>query len=226
MPSHAVARALLAAAGVPVGAPSANTFTRPSATTAAHVLEDLDGRVDLILDAGPAAIGLESTVLDLTTGDATVLRPGGVPLEALRSVLPGVTLAPRYLDAETDASSPGQMLKHYSPRAEVLLVTGSDADALARMREMARQLSAEGRRVGFLVAAEDVAGLEGGVIEPLGSRDDLEGVSRRLFAALRDLDRRDVDVILARDFGRGGLGAALWDRLLRAAEGRVLGDAP
>lgn len=226
MPAHPLAHALLLAADVPVGAPSANTFTRPSATTAAHVLEDLDGRIDLVLDGGPTPIGVESTVLDLTGPSPVVLRPGGVTLEALRAVLPETTLAPRYLAEDGATDAPGQLLKHYSPRAQVLLFTGSPGAARARMRSELDSLVAGGAAVGLLVAEEDLAMLEG--ISPpiahevLGSERDLDTVSRRLFDALRALDRRGVDAILVRDFGRAGLGAALWDRLLRAAEGRVI----
>ncbi|MCS7072736.1 MAG: L-threonylcarbamoyladenylate synthase, partial [Anaerolinea sp.] len=135
MPAHPVARALIAAAAVPVAAPSANTFSRPSATTAAHVLADLGGRIDLILDSGPTPIGVESTIVDLLADPPAILRPGGVPLEALRALIPAITLRPRYLDMDTGAASaPGQMIKHYSPRAPVRLYTGSDLDrVLARM---------------------------------------------------------------------------------------------
>jgi L-threonylcarbamoyladenylate synthase len=226
MPAHPVARALLQASGLPIGAPSANTFTRPSATTAAHVLEDLDGRIELVLDGGPTPIGVESTVLDLTGKQPTVLRPGGVFIEDLREVLPELQLATRYVNAETATSSPGQMLKHYSPRAEVLLFRDSDSAPLsARMRACALAQSRRGRRVGFLLTEEDAPALAGlGDVETLGSRDDLTQASQRLFAALRDLDARGVDVILVGDPGRAGIGAALWDRLLRAAEGRVVAE--
>ena len=226
MPAHPLARALLLAAEVPVGAPSANTFTRPSATTAAHVLEDLDGRIDLVLDGGPTPIGVESTVLDLTGDAPVVLRPGGVTLEALQAVLPETTLAPRYLAEDSATDAPGQLLKHYSPRARVLLFTGKPGAVRAHMRRELDALIADGAAVGLLLAEEDVAlldGLDAAVMhEVLGSEQDLTAVSRRLFDALRALDRRGVDAILVRDFGRAGLGAALWDRLLRAAEGRVI----
>ena len=223
MPAHPVARALIAAAGVPVGAPSANTFTRPSATTAAHVLEDLDGRIDLVLDGGPTTIGLESTVLDLTGSEPLVLRPGGVPVEALRDVIPDLAVAERFAKEDAATSAPGQMLKHYSPQAAVLLfAAGSDAPLRERLTRHARALIADGKRCGFLVPDEDAAALAPlGEVEALGPRADLAQMGRRLFAALRAVDARGVDVILVGDPGREGLGAALWDRLLRAAEGRV-----
>ncbi|KGE03960.1 YrdC/Sua5 family protein, required for threonylcarbamoyladenosine (t(6)A) formation in tRNA [Pseudohaliea rubra DSM 19751] len=226
MPAHPLARALLLAADVPVGAPSANTFTRPSATTAAHVLEDLDGRIDLVLDGGPTTIGVESTVLDLTGTAPVVLRPGGVLLEELQAVLPETTLAPRYLAEDSASDAPGQLLKHYSPRARVRLFTGEPAAVRARMRAEANALIAAGETPGLLLAEEDITELGAFTDrEILGSERDLAAVSRRLFEALRALDRRGVDAILVRDFGREGLGAALWDRLLRAAEGQVIDTA-
>lgn len=223
MPAHPVALALLIAAGVPVAAPSANTFTRPSATTAAHVLEDLRGRVDIVLDGGPTTIGLESTVLDLTSDPPLVLRPGGVIMEDLLTVLPDAQLAPRYLSIEERSASPGQMLRHYAPRATLTLYTGPRRAVLAAMQQATRDHLDAGRRVGVLVSDEDHAAFHGlALVEALGPRDDLPAVSRRLFAGLRSLDALGVDVILASDFGQAGLGAALWDRLLRAAEGRVV----
>ena len=221
MPSHDVARALLAAADLPVAAPSANTFTRPSATTAGHVMEDLDGRVDLILDAGPTTIGLESTVIDMTGDAPVVLRPGGATLDALRSVLPGLQLSPRYVTDEA-TTSPGQMLKHYSPRARVIAYTGDDPAALLTALTAAARAHVEaGRKVGVLVADQDRDRFAG-FAQTVRLGDGVHEISRRLFAALRDLDHLGVDVILVRDFGREGLGAAIWDRLLRAAEGDVV----
>ncbi len=223
MPAHPVARALLAATDLPVAAPSANTFTRPSATTAAHVLEDLRGRVDIVLDGGPTTIGLESTVLDLTADTPVVLRPGGVVMEDLQTVLPQVQLAPRYLGTDERSVSPGQMLKHYAPRAVLTLYTGSRQAVLSAMQQATREHITAGRRVGVLVTDEDRAAFHGlALVEALGPRDDLPAISHRLFAGLRSLDALNVDVILASDFGQAGLGAALWDRLLRAAEGRVV----
>lgn len=222
MPSHPVARALIAAAGVPVAAPSANRFSRPSATTAAHVLQDLDGRVDLILDGGSALIGVESTILDLTVDPPAVLRPGGVSLEAIRQIIPTVTVYSRFLEVDTAASAPGQMLKHYSPRAELRFYIGSAQGMIEQIVENARSLMAAGKRVGVLAADEDRLDLPGAAILRLGSAADLDQIAVRLFSGMRDLDAQHVDVILARDFGENGLGLAIRDRLTRAAEGRVI----
>lgn len=224
MPAHPIAQALIRASGVPIAAPSANTFTRPSATTAYHVLEDLQNRVDIVLDGGETTIGLESTVLDLTNPQQPIiLRPGGVLMDDLREVIPNVQLAPRFLQSDEASASPGQLLKHYSPRAKIKLFTGPLYSVILAMKETAQAHQRRGEKVGLLVAQEDCHHLtECGIVYPLGKRDDLKTISHNLFAGMRQLDAQKVDVILTRDFGRVGLGAALWDRLLRAAEGRVI----
>ncbi len=227
MPDHPVALALIAAAGVPVAAPSANLFARPSPTTAQHVLEDLAGRIDMVLDAGAARIGLESTVVSLSDQPPAVLRPGGVPLEALRRAVPGIELRARYLRPEQQqeaAPSPGMLLKHYSPRAELLLFSGPVEPVLERMRAVALRERAAGRRVGLLIPDEDQVRFADLPVElhSLGPRADLAAAAAHLFDGLRALDRLGVDLILARGLAREGLGLAIWDRLLRATEGRVI----
>ena len=223
IPDHAVALALIDSAGVPIAAPSANTFSRPSPTCAQHVLEDLRGRVDLVLDGGPTSIGVESTIVDLTRDPPQLLRPGGVPLESLRDLLPHIEYQPRYLpDDVAAAPAPGNLLRHYSPRAKVVLFRAEhDEDAIAAMRAYI-----EGKS-GIGVIAMD-ANLDqfcgtGAEVESLGR--DLDEAGNRLFAALRELDRRGVEEILAMLPQRRGLGLAISDRLLRAAAGRVI-DVP
>jgi L-threonylcarbamoyladenylate synthase len=227
VPNHAVPLALIRAANVPIAAPSANLFTRPSPTTAAHVLEDLGGRIPLLLDGGPTPIGLESTVLDLTGTAPALLRPGGVPIEALRRFIPALGFAPRYLehaDAEPAPASPGLLLKHYSPRAELLLFAGSPERAVARMRRAAQAAIAAGTVVGVMVPNQDISAFAdlAVVIAPLGPREDIDQIGRRIFASMRELDRRGVERILVRGVDRAGIGLAIWDRLVRAAEGRVI----
>jgi L-threonylcarbamoyladenylate synthase len=227
MPAHPVALALIRAAGVPIAAPSANLFTRPSATTAQHVLADLDGRVDVILDGGPTRIGLESTVLDLTGQKPIILRPGGVTLEALRNMISHVELHKATIamdDAEAAPLSPGMLLKHYSPNAELLLFVGDFVAVTARMQQIAREYIAGRKQVGILALDEERAFFDnlGAQIVPLGSKNELEIVGHHLFAGLRALDEKGVDVILVRGFEQVGLGVTIQDRLLRAAEGRVI----
>lgn len=231
VPSHPVALALLTAAGVPVAAPSANRFMHTSPTTAAHVLADLDGRIDCVVDGGPCSVGVESTVLDLLASPPRVLRPGGVTLEALRSVLPEVRGpeedAPARGDFSETLRAPGQMERHYAPRARLVAFDAMGEAVLVAMRREATAALARGERVGVLLADEEADAMEGAMadvhvaIVRLGRGDDLAEISRRLYGALRELDARGVDVLLAHTFGREGMGLAIWDRLRRAAGGQL-----
>ena len=225
VPAHPVAMALLRAAGVPIAAPSANRFSRPSPTTADDVAEDLGDRINMILDGGPSTHGVESTVVDCTTAEPVVLRPGAITIESLRGVLPGISLASRAIvDTAAVLTSPGTLLKHYAPRAEVRLWTGAPDSLLPALRRDIDAQLAAGRRVGVLLVDEDRAAITCASVDlmSLGSVAHLDEAAARLFAALRALDRLGVDVIIARDLGRAGLGLTIWDRLFRAAEGRVL----
>lgn len=227
MPAHPVALALIREAGTPIAAPSANLFGRPSPTTAQHVLDDLGEQVDLVLDGGPTFIGLESTVLDLSGGQPTILRPGGTSHEALSTVLGQVaikTCTQQPYDNEGGLASPGLMQKHYSPQAELVFFKGTEPEVLAAMRERLAELLKRGKRVGLLIASEDKAVFADYPVNvaDLGSRDDLNLVAARLFATMRALDAQGVDVILARGFGNAGLGLAIEDRLTKAAGGQVV----
>lgn len=223
-PAHPVARALLQAAGVPVAAPSANRFMRTSPTTAEHVLQDLDGRIACALDGGPSGVGVESSVLDLTTNPPRLLRPGAVTLEHVRALLPE-TLGPMNASEPGDAvaRAPGQMARHYAPRTRLLVYDATGADGAAAVLAGARVALAAGARVGALVPDEEAPPLEslGVSVARLGPADDPQAAARALYAALRALDRRDRDLLLAHTYPPAGLGLALWDRLRRAAGGRL-----
>jgi L-threonylcarbamoyladenylate synthase len=215
-----VAQALIREAGVPIAAPSANRFSRPSPTNAAHVLADLDGRVDVVLNAGRTAIGVESTILDLTAPTPVVLRPGGVSLEDLREHLPGLAFRPPYVAEGTTAPAPGTLEKHYSPNARVMVFKGDRA--LEAMRDTVDQYIMDGQRVGIMLRDQDAAYFGGlaAQIVLMGSND--EEMALQLFAGLRTLDASEVDVILVQAPTREGIGLALYDRLLRAAEGQII----
>lgn len=228
MPNHAVPHALLKAADLPVAAPSANRFSRPSPTLAQHVYDDLAGELELILDAGPTAIGVESTVLDLTQDVPTILRPGGLPIETLRPTLPDVTYSPRYANMDVQAvPAPGMLLKHYSPNVELLLFDGPTISALDALYARASALAAAGKRVGVMVETEEAERFRACniAVTTLGPRSELGQIAANLFAGMRQLERADVDVILTRTFDRDGLGLAVWDRLVRATEGKVIAVA-
>lgn len=236
VPAHPVARALLAAAGVPIAAPSANLFSRPSPTDASHALADLDGRVDMVLDAGRADVGLESTVLDLTVSPPLIRRPGGVSLEELRVMVPDVEVL-RHRAGETEAQvSPGQLLRHYAPRARMTLLEGEPTSVRRRAVSDARTRAARGVRVGILAPEEDVTALTPDletlaaagqvVLRGYGSRREPAQAARELFDAIRSLDGTGVEEILAIAPAVPGIGLAIQDRLTRASEGRVIRVEP
>jgi L-threonylcarbamoyladenylate synthase len=224
VPAHPVALALIRAAGFPIAAPSANRFGHLSPTQAAHVLDDLDGCIDVLLDGGPTPVGVESTVLSLVTPVPTILRPGGVSREALAVVLGQVDVSGHVFTAEDVAPSPGTLEQHYAPRARLTLYQGSREAVLPVMHAAAVQLTATGQRVGLLLAEEDAATFAdlSVTIQSIEIDGGLEGAARQLFTALRALDRAGVTTILARDFGAHGLGLAIRDRLTRAAAGNVV----
>ena len=222
IPAHPVARALLETAALPVAAPSANLFSRPSPTQAAHVLQDLDGRVDLVLDGGPTTVGVESTVLDLSAAVPIILRPGAVTAEMLRDLLPNIRQRAAGDESTEEAQpSPGLLSRHYSPRAPLTLYEGEPAAVTARIEIDARRLEGDGQRVGILAADEDE--VSGPDVVRMGRSADVAAIAARLYAALREIDARGVDVILARGIeGDTGLAVALQDRLRRAAAGRIV----
>jgi L-threonylcarbamoyladenylate synthase len=232
IPSHPVAQALLLEADVPVAAPSANLFSRPSPTQASHVLDDLDGRIDMLLDGGSTKVGVESTVLDLAHGTPTVLRPGAVSIETLRSLLPEVVERSAPPGGKSGAMvSPGLLEKHYSPRAPLTLFEGAPELAMRTLAAAAKKAISGGATIGILVPSEEVAVIRGMLscrdgqvhIEDAGVSTDAGSVARRLYAMLRSLDARQVDLILARTLAvEQGVGVAIQDRLRRAAAGRIV----
>jgi len=202
MPWHPVAAALLKATGAPIAAPSANRFGRPSPTRAEHVLEDLGNRVNLILDAGPTPMGVESTVLDLTQSPPVILRPGGVPRENLEQAIGEVRLASAVEDetARAGLAGPGMSLKHYAPRAHVELLDGDTKETLIALKRRVEELKREGKT--FYI---------------LANYGDNRLYAQTLFDQMRDADAQHADVILAIMPPTRGLGLAVRDRLLHAS---------
>jgi L-threonylcarbamoyladenylate synthase len=224
MPSHPVALALIRAAGVPIAAPSANASGRPSPTTAEHVLEDLAGRVPMVLDGGETGVGLESTVLDVTVDPPVLLRPGGVTVEQLTEAIGPVVVdrAVHGAEAGEKPRSPGMKYKHYAPKAQMILVCGPMMEVQAKIRDLAYEYQEEGLRVGIMCSAESRGVYQAPVILEYGSREDLAGVASDLFSTLRAFDRHGVDIILAEGVPVTGIGLAIMNRLRRAAGGRVI----
>jgi L-threonylcarbamoyladenylate synthase len=223
MPNHPVALALLRAAGIPVAAPSANRFMHTSPTTALHVLADLNGRIDCILDGGPSQVGIESTVLDMTSSPVRIVRPGAVTREALQDLISDVTGPEAYemTPRSAPALAPGQMERHYAPRTPLLVFDAEGSNALTAIHGEVERAQARGERVGVLLAGGEEAAVAGLAAEVawLGPVNRLDLISAHLYAALRDMDQKGLDLIITHTFGMSGLGSALWDRLRRASGG-------
>ena len=213
-PDHAVTRAIIAAAGVPVAAPSANVSGRPSCTTAAHVRADMDGRIDGIVDGGACAVGVESTIIDLTCTPPRLLRPGGLPLERLRAVLDEVALdkaVTQELTADEKPRAPGMKYRHYAPEAPVTVVTGTSAQS-------GRWLCANAPEDAGLILFDEFAPLfSPQTVRAIGPSGDKSEQARRVFDALRSFDGTAVTEIYAQCPDSEGLGLAVGNRLQKAA---------
>jgi L-threonylcarbamoyladenylate synthase len=224
IPDHQIALMLIESSGCPIAAPSANRFSKPSPTQAKHVWNDLNGKIAMILDSGPTDIGLESTVLDLNESPPCILRPGGISFEALQSIIPNVQMRKSYLTENKHAQiSPGQLFKHYSPNAPLLLFRGqSYSNAMHAMYAHMEKLLKNKMFVGAMLLEDDIAFFQkliqmGGLFENLGAINRLEEVARNLFACMRNLDSANVDAILICMPPDNELGLAINDRLVRAA---------
>jgi L-threonylcarbamoyladenylate synthase len=221
MPQHKIALALIRESNLPIAAPSANLAGKPSPTSAKHVFDDLNGRIDAILDGGPTRIGVESTVLDLSISPPMILRPGGTPFEALKKTLGNVQLHP-FVVAEKElplnkAQSPGMKHKHYAPNAKVILVEGAISAVAAKVKELTNSYKLKNCKVGVLVTDETITAYRADVVKSLGSRFNLTVVAQNLFRLLREFDAEDVDVIIAEGVPAEGLGLAVMNRLRKAS---------
>ncbi len=215
-PDHPLTREVLRLAGVPVAAPSANLSGKPSTTTAAHCIHDLWGKVEAILDGGACRVGVESTILDLSVYPPRVLRPGGVTLEQLRSLLPETEMDPGLVRPDETPKAPGMKYRHYSPQAEVRLLRGE----LARICEYVDRLPDEGTAVLCFAGEESL--FPGKRTLAYGREDAPESLAAGLFDSLRALDAPEIRLICARCPSEEGVGRAVVNRLKKAAGGKIL----
>lgn len=215
-PSHPVAHALIAATGVPIAAPSANLSGKPSPTCAEHVADDMNGRVDMILDGGPSEIGLESTIVKVDDGNVTLLRPGGITYDDLLTVCPEVRIAravKEQLGRDEHPLSPGMKYKHYAPATPVVLLDGASEKVLAFLRE-----EQERKKCVILCYDEEKPLLaDTGLLLPVGSASQPATEAHRLFHLLRDADLLGAEVIYAHLPSQDGIGLALYNRMIRAS---------
>lgn len=223
MPSHPVALRLIEETGLPIAAPSANLSGKPSPTSGRHVWRDMKGKIPLILDAGACLVGLESTVLDVSGGVPTILRPGGISKEQLEAVLGEIRV-----DKPSEnqvPKAPGMKYRHYAPHGEMILMIGSSERVVRRMGQEIHRGHARLKKVGVLCTLESAPFLHNRLPDLLfvmGSKDRPEEVASNLFEGLRLCDERGMDLILAEGIEEGGLGTAIMNRLQKAAGKQIL----
>ena len=249
MPKDEVARTLIRLAGVPVAAPSANTSGRPSPTTADHVYQDMNGKIEMLVDGGPVGIGLESTIVDVSGDVPVMLRQGAITLEMLRETLGEVEIDPAILGpvrADVKPKAPGMKYRHYAPKAELVLVEvaqdktaqdktvqdtvvqeharqDQDVQRVAeKIRELVKEKLAAGYRVGVICTDETRDCYEEGMIRSLGIRAEEETIAHNLFAVLREFDDLKADYIYSESFSTERLGQAIMNRLTKAAGYHIL----
>lgn len=223
-PSHPVAKRLIEYAGGYVAAPSANISGKPSPTVAKYVVEDMDGRIDAIVDGGEVGIGLESTIIDLTVEPPQILRPGYITGEMLEEVLGKVDMDVTIMKPDSGQAprAPGMKYRHYAPGGELVIVEGESEKVTAYINGRAAADKAAGYRTGVIGTAETAQRYRADVIKCVGSRGDEESIARRLFCVLREFDDERVEKIYSESFSAQGLGQAIMNRLLKAAGHQVV----
>lgn len=227
MPAHKVALAFIEAAGGYVAAPSANTSGKPSPTLARYVAEDMDGRIDMIIDGGGNRIGLESTIIDLTEEVPVILRPGYITKKMLEKVLGRVETDRAVMRDGTGQipRAPGMKYRHYSPEGELTIISGSERKVVEEINRRSAEMSGRGERVGIIGTDHTVALYKGTSVKNAGNREDEAAIARTLYRILREFDEEGITVIYSESFEEleegGGIGQAIMNRLLKAAGYRM-----
>ena len=219
MPSDPIAAELIRAAGGFVSAPSANTSGRPSPTTAEHVLEDLGGKIDMVIDGGNVEIGLESTILDMTVDPPMILRPGAITADMFEKVIGPVSIDETILGSESEKTpkAPGMKYRHYAPKARLAIVEGDLREEILAIRQLAYAASREGKKVGIIATDETLPFDKYGLVKDIGTRENEKTIARNLYRILREFDEEDVDTIYSESFAMQGIGKAIMNRLEKAA---------
>jgi L-threonylcarbamoyladenylate synthase len=221
VPDNEIARKLIEYSGKAIAAPSANTSGKPSPTTADHVISDLDGKINAVIDGGAVSVGVESTVIDMTTEPPAILRPGMISKEDIEAVIGSVKIA--YDDKVHPESqivrSPGMKYTHYSPDANVILIEGKNKDVIARIAKILSSSEIMGKKVGLLLTEESRSFLKADEIFSMGKKDRPEETASKLFAGLRYMDEKEMDLILVDgSFSQLGVGVAVSNRIRKAAK--------
>ncbi len=221
MPSDEIAMSLIKQSGLYIAAPSANASGRPSTTRAEHCMEDLKGKIPLIIDGGPVPIGLESTIVDLSSERPLILRPGFITLEQIREIIPEIEYDPAVIAREADknavAKAPGMKYRHYAPRGELTVFEGSPEKVIKRINSEIAEKRRHGFKTAVLATEESIAYYNADIAESLGRRTDEGEIASHLFEMLRKFDDEEADFIYAESFFSPGVGRAIMNRLLKAA---------
>lgn len=224
MPDNPIALAFIRAAGGYIAAPSANASGRPSPTLAQYVAEDMDGRIEMILDGGQVGIGLESTIVDLAEGTPTILRPGYITKEMLSDILGQVDVDPTIMSADSGQApkAPGMKYRHYAPKGDLTIIEGEIDGVVDYINQQAELLTKQGEKIGIIGTDTTVNQYRCGIVKSVGNRAEEETVARELYRVLREFDDEDVTVIFSESFERKGIGHAIMNRLLKAAGHKVV----
>lgn len=224
MPNHKIALELIKEANLPIAAPSANISGKPSPTEASHVIEDLAGRIHMIIDGGDTGVGVESTVLDVSGDIPFILRPGGVTKEDLLEIFPRVAYDPAIetLNSDIAPRSPGQKYRHYSPKAKMTIIQGSPEATVKEIINLYKSYNDQGLRVGIMATEETQSMYGEGTVLVSGSRKKPETIAANLFKSLRKFDTLEVDIILAEGVEEAGIGKAIMNRMKKAASGETI----
>ncbi|MBO5292190.1 MAG: threonylcarbamoyl-AMP synthase [Lachnospiraceae bacterium] len=224
MPSDAIARAMIEAGGGYVAAPSANTSGKPSPTQAKYVAEDMDGKIDMILDGGAVCIGLESTIVDLTEERPMILRPGYITKDMLEKVLGEVEVDRTILSADSGLKpkAPGMKYRHYAPKGELTIVSGEEDAVVDTINRLSKENTVRGEKVGIIATQETRERYAAAVVKCAGRRADEEAIARSLYTILREFDDEDVTVMYSESFEGSEMGQAIMNRLLKAAGHHVI----
>lgn len=226
MPSHPTAYELIRSSGVYIAAPSANTSGRPSPTTAQHVYTDLNGRIDMIIDSGKVDIGLESSIVDLTGEVPTILRPGYITKAMMEAVIGPVAIDQAILadkeDPDLHPKAPGMKYKHYAPKGELVIVEGKRQAVADTVNALTEQNEAKGLKTAVIVSEENLPLYKAECKINIGSREHEESIAANLYDVLRQMDEMGIERIYSESFAGGSLGAAIMNRLLKAAGHHVI----
>ena len=223
MPSHPIALEMIRYGGGYIAAPSANTSGRPSPTLASHVLDDMNGIIPMILDGGAVGIGIESTIVDLTEGVPTILRPGFITKEMLEEVV-GEVQIDRGLsaDSKTPPKAPGMKYRHYAPKADLMIVEGAREAVIEKINALVQENESKGVCTGIIGTEETISRYPSGIVKSMGTRRDELSISSHLYSILREFDESDAEIIYSESFSEGAMGSAIMNRLLKAAGHKIM----